>query len=233
MKNKTLDTVLNALKSIIINQKPIMIISDSYSTFTSSHFEELLDKKNIIHNVVPVGDHHTLGVIDRFALTLKRILTKQREITKSANWINTFDKVIAIYNKSGHRSLNGLSPNQAAQDKYKQQIINLNIEKSQSNKITSDLSIGDKVQILEKQTFKKGSEPQYSAQIYTVESVHGKTINLTNGLTKKRNMLLKVHKDSIGNDHTITQKITKQKTIQRILKSDGIDTNNILTTKRR
>ena len=46
--------------------------------------------------MVPIGDHHTLGVIDRFALTLKRILTKQREITKSANWINTFDKVIAI-----------------------------------------------------------------------------------------------------------------------------------------
>ena len=148
---------------------------------------------------------------------------------KSANWINTFNKVIGIYNKSGHRSLNGLSPNQAAQDKYKQQIINLNIKKAQSNKIISDLSM----RILEKQTFKKGSEPQYLAQIYTVVSVHGKTINLTNGLTKKRNMLLKVHKDSIGNDHTITQKITKQKTIQRILKTDGIDTNNILTTKRR
>ena len=103
--------------------------------------------------MVPVGDHHTLGVIDRYALTLKRILTKQREITKSANWINTFDKVIAIYNKSGHHSLNGFSPNQASQDKYKQQIINLKIEKSQSNKIISDLSIGDKVRILEKQTF--------------------------------------------------------------------------------
>ena len=152
---------------------------------------------------------------------------------RSANWINTFDKVIAIYNKSGHRSLNGLSPNQASQDKYKQQIINLNIEKSQSNKITSDLSIGDKVRILEKQTFKKGSEPQYSAQIYTVESVHGKTIHLTNGLTKKRNMFLKLHKDTIGNDNTITQKICKQKITERILKSDGIVTHNILTTKRR
>ena len=55
--------------------------------------------------MVPVGDHHTLGVIDRFVFSLKRILTKQREITKSANWINTFDKVIGIYNKSDHRSL--------------------------------------------------------------------------------------------------------------------------------
>ena len=73
----------------------------------------------------------------------------------------------------------------------------------------------------------------FAAQIYIVESVNGKTIHLTNGLTKKRNMLLKVHKDTIGNDHTITQKISKQKTIEKILKSDGIDTHNILTTKRR
>ena len=46
-------------------------------------------------------------------------------------------------------------------------------------------------------------------------------------------MLLKVHKGTIGNDNTITQKISKQKTTERILKSDGIDTHNILTTKRR
>ena len=34
----------------------------------------ILNKQNIIHNVVPNSDHHTLGIIDRFALTLKRIL---------------------------------------------------------------------------------------------------------------------------------------------------------------
>ena len=38
-------------------------------------------------------------------------------------------------------------------------------------------------------------------------------------------MLLKVHKDTIPttNNKTITQKITKEKTIERKLKSDGVD----------
>ena len=36
-------------------------------------------------------------------------------------------------------------------------------------------------------------------------------------------MLLKVHKDSIGSSHTITQKVTKEKTIDRKLKMEGID----------
>ena len=165
-----------------------MIISDSDSTFLSKRFEKLLEDNNIIHNV-PVGDHHTLGVIDRFALTLKRILSKQREITKSANWVDALVRVIITYNKTDHRALNALTPNEAGQEKYKQEITKLNIDKAQSNKIQSDLIPGDKVRLLDKKLFKKGSEPQYTAEIFTVESVHGKTIHLTNGLTKKRDAL--------------------------------------------
>ena len=109
----------------------------------------------------------------------------------------------------------------------------LNLDKSKSNKIESDLLPGDKVRILDKRLFKKGSEPQYTAEIFTVESVNGKTIHLTNGLIKKRDMLLKVHKDTVGSKNTITQKITKEKSIERKLKSEGVDETNILTTKRR
>ena len=43
--------------------------------------------------------------------------------------------------------------------------------------------------------------------------MHGKTIHLTNGLIKKCDMLLKVHKDTIPNtnNNTITQQVTKEK----------------------
>ena len=145
---------------------------------------------------MPVGDHHSLGIIDRFALTLKRILTKQREINKSSNWIDTLDKVIKIYNNTEHRSLNDLSPNEASQKINKMTIVKLNIDKSKSNKIESDLSIGDKVRILDKKIFKKGSEPQYSSEIYNVMNISGKTIYLSDGHIKKRNVLLKIHKDT-------------------------------------
>ena len=72
----------------------------------------------------------------------------------------------------------------------------MNIDKSKSNNIESDLSIGDKVRILDKRLLKKGSDPQYSSEIYTVMNVSGKTIYLSNGQIKKRNMLLKIHKDT-------------------------------------
>ena len=71
MKNN--NNVLNAIESIISkSNKPILIISDSDSTFLSKKIEEFFDSNNIIHNVVPIDDHHSLGIIDRFALTLKK-----------------------------------------------------------------------------------------------------------------------------------------------------------------
>ena len=157
MKNKSNDSVLNAIENIITSSnKPTVIISDSDSTFLSKQFQKLLEQNNIIHNTVPIGDHHSLGVIDRFALTLKRILSKQREITKSPNWFNSLDKIISVYNNTEHSGLNNLTPNEAAQKKHKDEIVQLNIDKSKANKTQSDLIAGDKVRILDRKLFKKG-----------------------------------------------------------------------------
>ena len=108
----------------------------------------------------------------------------------------------------------------------------MNIDKSKSNKIESDLSIGDKVRILDKKIFKKGSDPQYSSEIYNVMNVSGKTIYLSNGQIKKRNMLLKIHRDTLPIYQTITKKITKERTIERKIRAEGIDENNIINYKR-
>ena len=152
-------------------------------------------------------------------------MSKQREINKSANWVDSLDKVISTYNKTDQRALHDLTPNEAGQEKYKQEITKLNIDKAQSNKIQSDLLPGDKVRLLDKKLFKKGSEPQYTAEIFTVASVRGKTIHLTNGLVKKRDMLLKVHEDTIGSKNegykplTVTQTIKKAKDYRMKIKS--------------
>ena len=151
LKNKSNDSVISAFENIITSSnKPTVIISDSDSTFLSKKFQQLLEQYDIIHNTVPVGDHNSLGVIDRFVLTLKRILSKQREITKSADWIDSLDKIISIYNNTMHSGLNTVSPNQAGQKKHKDEILKLNMDKAQSNKIESDLVEGDKVRILYK-----------------------------------------------------------------------------------
>ena len=49
-----------------------MIISDSDTVFLGNKFQEFIKNKNIIHNTVVINDHASLGIIDRFALTLKK-----------------------------------------------------------------------------------------------------------------------------------------------------------------
>ena len=44
-------------------------------------------------------------------------------------------------------------------------------------------------------------------------------------------MLLKVNKDKIGSSHSITQKVTKEKAVDRKLKIEGIEKRNILNVK--
>ena len=66
-----------------------------------------------------------------------------------------------------------------------------------------------------------------------VDSVHGKTIHLDNGLVKKRDMLLKVHTDTVRRTYHVTQKITKEKKGERVLKKEGIDERNLISGQRR
>ena len=52
------------------------------------------------------------------------------------------------------------------------------------------------IKLLDKRLFKKGQNHNFHLK-YIVEKVHGKTVQFTNGFIKKRDMLLKVHTDTI------------------------------------
>lgn len=228
MKNKDENTVVNALKEIVVKNVvlPTCMLSDSDSAFLSKKFTNLLKEYDIIQDTVPIGDHASLGIIDRFALTLKRILSKRREKSKDANWVDSLKRVIDIYNNTEHSSLLDLSPNEANKEENKELVLRLNVGKSKANIVVSDLEHGDKVRILEKSTFHKGNEAQWSSKIYIVDTAIGKTIYLTDGSKKKRNMLLKIDKDSVEKE-SITKKITREKRVEKLNRQAGVNEDNI------
>lgn len=234
MKNKDDETVLKTFQEIVkeADVVPTNIISDSDSSFLSNKFQAYIKKLEINFNTVAINDHHALGIIDRFALTLKKILTKKRIVTKSANWVDSLTKVIDTYNNSPHSALLGLSPNQALQELYIQFVQQINLKKSQQNDITTDLENGDKVRILEKKLFKKGSENAWSNEVYTVASARGKTVYLTNGVKKARNQLLKVPKHTKSNDEDIEKVYKKETRVKKLIKQSGVEEENIVREKR-
>jgi hypothetical protein len=108
-------------------------MSDNDSTFINKSFQEILEKNQIIHQPNILDDHHSLGLIDRFARTLKMILTRLFLQTKSTNWIDYLDKIIKNYNNNGHSAIDYISPNEAFLKKNFEKIYNINYEKSLFN----------------------------------------------------------------------------------------------------
>ena len=111
----------------------------------------------------------------------------------------------------------------------------LNKEKSLKNERVSDLSIGDKVRIVEKDSiFQKGTEGKFSDDVYTVKSIQGKNITLNNGVVKKRYNLLHVPNDTVGSvEQNVVKKVNKVNRAERKDKKEGIDTSNIIEGRRR
>jgi len=236
LKLKDDENVSEGIKEIIKQAQttPYFITSDSDSTFLSGESNKIFHKYDIIHNAVPVGDHASLGVIDRFARTLKTILHKRFVKYNSTNWVDNLSKIIEQYNNSPHSAINDIKPNDADKPENISKIIDLNVEKrKEKTTFINEFKEGDKVRIL-LTGFHKKSEGQFSDEVYTVKEARGKTVILTDGQIKKYDMLLKVHKDTninIINKSPII-KANREYKQEKVLKKEGIDQTNIIEGKR-
>jgi transposase InsO family protein len=220
---KDLHNTTEALKYILKEaDPPQVIISDSDSAFTGKDFQDLLKSHDIIHDTVPIGDHNTLGIIDRFARTLKEKLTVLFLKNKSTNWTNYIEKIIYQYNHSPNSAIADIQPIDATNPENIPDILEINKDKDKDNNYKSDLVIGDKVRVDTKKLFEKGTEPKYSNKIYIVSHVKGKRITLNNGDVKKRSQLLKQHKDAKDIEENIISKTNKKNRAQRKLNKEDI-----------
>ena len=235
VESKTIDDVLHAFKVIISKRAkaiPNVITSDSDSTFLSDEFQEYMKKLGIIINPVIVKDHHALGIIDRFARTLKTILSKYYIRNKNTNWTDKLQTIIENYNHTEHDGILNLTPTEATFEINNMTLFKYNALKSIKNNKVSDLEKGDKVRIKLDTTFKKGTEPNFSDEVFVVRSSHGKMITLDNGEIKKRSSLLKVNKDTISSNMNVIHQTNKQQRIKRRLNKAGVDEANIKTSTR-
>jgi hypothetical protein len=238
MKKKDNKNVQDSFKQFLSDSKikkytPTILMSDNDSTFINQSFHEILEKNQIIHQPNILDDHHALGLIDRFARTLKMILTRLFLQTKSTNWINYLDEIIKNYNNNGHSSIDYISPNEAFSEKNFEKIYNINYEKSLFNISISDIDVNDKVRIKIKGQFRKGTEARYTDEVYTVKKVKGNAVNLDNDEVYKRSSLLIVPKTTVSDEQNVIVKVNKQNKINRNIDKEGLDVANIVLDKRK
>ncbi len=201
--------------------------------FISKATQDELIKHDIIHNaVIARDDHKALSIIDRFARTLKTILSKMYIISNNTNWINHIYDVVDKYNNTPHSSLDELTPNEATKEINQHSIAELNRAKIGNEPATSLFSIGDMVRIRINKTFRKGTEPRYSNDIFIVTSVQGQRITLNNGKTLLESELLKVDGNATSPTTNPIDIVNKENRTTRRLKQDGINTGDIIESKR-
>ena len=234
LKNKDNIDIINALKTVFKTIYPQKIISDSDSVFTSKEFQKVLTEYDVIHDTVPINDHASLGIIDRFARTLKQRITDLFLGSGINNWINDFDDIMNDYNDSKNRGILNLKPVEASLPENIPALVHLNYLKSLKNKMESDLNEGDKVRVFIKKDFDKGTEPSFSNEVYTVRHIRGKTIILNNGVSKRRNDLLLVPPDTQGsNKENIIKQQTRIYKQEQQLKRDDHKEENIIESRTR
>jgi hypothetical protein len=67
-------------------------MSDNDKAYEGKEFNNILKKYDILLNENVIGDHNALGIIDRFARTLKTILSHKFINEQNHYWIMTYKK---------------------------------------------------------------------------------------------------------------------------------------------
>ena len=220
-------------KSGIQSNTPSILMSDNDATFTNESFQVILRENKIIHQPNIIDDHHALGLIDRFARTLKTIFTRLFVQTKSDNWIDHIDEIVGNYNNNGHTAIDNIKPNDAFLKKNLKKIYNINYEKSLFNISVSDIDVNDKVRIKLKGKFRKGTDARYTDEVYTVTKVRGNSITLDDDKVYKRSSLLIVPATTVSNEKNVIVRVQRQNKIERNIQQEGLDLSNIVSNKRR
>jgi len=199
----------NQPRSILIDNDAGFLSTDGR---TGETFAKLLETRGIALQTNALKDHTALGIIDNFAKRLKTILAATALKQNSVRWIDQVDGILKRYNDMPNSAIADKTPNEANEKKDYQEVLDLNVEKNKGNHTVSDLKEGDKVRVnvLKNDANSKGTDPKWSAKVYTVKSTEGQTITLDDEVRHKRHDLLKVPQDAQNLPENIIAKTRKE-----------------------
>ena len=95
-----------------------------------------------------VGDHNVLGIIDRFAKTIKEKIYKHFSNNDNTKWVDKLNNIVENYNNTPHATLNNMTPNEAA--KYASDTLKIHEKRVNEVNRPEPLKVGDIVRTLNK-----------------------------------------------------------------------------------
>jgi len=230
LKNKSSPTIVESMNEIIDLTEPTMINSDNGSEWINGEFKKLLRERGVTINYVEVGDHHKLGVIDRFVRTLREKICKYCSMYNTTKYINVLPQIIHGYNNTYHSGIKKI-PNQVEEDD--DDVIELTNRKyNKAKEEETKYNDGDVVRyIINRKAFEKRSLPKWSKQTHKIVSHTEHTYTLDNGKVMKYyeiQLVKGVEQISRPSKEPTREELRKQRTSDRRFNREGLDKNMIL-----
>ena len=173
MEDKSSSNVLSHFRDIhsYISRTPESIYVDKGSEFNSSVFKSYCSDNGI--KLIFSHSLNKASLVERSQRTLQGLMFKYMDYYETSRYINFLDEIVSTFNSKTNRTIK-MSPNNAYQESNQNNVMkNLEIHytKALTNKKRSKYNIGDKVRIFKiskEGAFKKGYNPAFSEEIFTV-----------------------------------------------------------------
>ena len=191
MKTKTATNTVDAMQKILTKMGiPEMIYCDEGSEFNNKQFKKLCDDNKI--ELILTLVHAPM--VERVNRTIKQMLYRYLESTKSKTITEVLPNILSAYNTSYHNTIK-MSPIDA-RDPKNHSIVLKNIVSKARVINRPVLEIGDEVRVRVKpKAFDKKYKSQFTKGIHTIQSKIGK-FYVVSGLEKRhylRSFILPVH----------------------------------------
>ena len=173
LRSKSGSEVAAAFKDIFQEGRiPKRIQTDQGKEFENHHVRSLFSQHNI--ELFSVKSAYKAAIVERFNRTLKHKLWRYFTMSTKQNWTKVLQDVVFSYNHSVHRTL-GCKPADVTAsnvDEIRERVFH----KQPESRKKSNINVGDKVRISKvKSIFAKGYLPNWTEEIFTVESIDRKT----------------------------------------------------------
>ena len=152
-------------------EKPLSLYTDRGNEFKSKEFKQLMEQEKINHYFS--YSVRKCPIIERFNLTLQKLIYKKCREKRSSKWIDFLDDCMRIYLTAPHSAIGNLSPTEGEMSENQVKIgRNQCKTKNHKRKLKPKYSKGTTVRIWAyKTTFKRGYQQNFTEEYFKIKKV--------------------------------------------------------------